>query len=182
MALEKHFGKRGCSSEVAVNLERGMSVEHIRERTLSEKGVQVVKAGVSFTETGVEQRYPSSRPAGVTSAAGKTSLQRYLSRVHKLGCVSCYLAAGMESVEVGDVSVTGFGFVKVLAPLHYLTVLADLNRAEKCGFFAEKCGKVFVNTKYIGGFGGIIEQLADDFVVHCRTCADGVSSSVGCKE
>ena len=70
MRLEKHLGYAGRPTEIAVNLERRMSVEEVILRGLGKESIHIRSSLFTVPEAGVEIDKPSPAPASVGTLAG----------------------------------------------------------------------------------------------------------------
>ena len=80
------FDHRRGRAEVAVDLERRVRVEHIRERRLSEQLFERPVDSHGVVQSRVESGQPRAGPAGVSAAVGKTALNCLLRRRVELRC------------------------------------------------------------------------------------------------
>ena len=136
MALDKHFSDGRCDAEIAVDLERRMCIKQIRidsaagnvvRRTLREDGGQQIPddpAGmIAVEESRPESDSPSHCPSGAQIAA---AFQRDSGGVIIFSVVlRSEVRTRIDFVEVGDMAVMDFRFLKIFAVFEELAFGTD---------------------------------------------------------
>src|SRR5262245_15437279 len=135
MALQQHFGNAGGEGEVAIDLERRVSIEkigiHAAARTVARaaaadraKQVRHKNIGmIAVEEARPKVDAPSERPAG---AVITTDLERFFRGGEKLRRGRRDLPAGINAEQMGGVAVMDVRLLKICGPLLQLAAAADL--------------------------------------------------------
>ena len=164
VALQQHFRYPGGVAEVAVDLERRMGVEQVRQDAILEQLHDQLVRPVAIVQARPEVDLPGGAPPGADVAAG---VERDACRVgQRRRGVRRYLPAGMHGEQVRNVPVGVFGIVDVRSPFLQLAPAADL-RAEQFGAHGGDFRPVGrVDAQDLAGGEIVRKQVPDELLIH----------------
>ena len=178
MTLQEHFGEAGGGAEVAIDLERRVSVKEIRIRAAAsgadalgagadggELGPEDFFAAVAVAEAGPEVKFVGEAPAGAGVAAGVEGLAGGDGEFGRVAHGD--FVAGVEAPEVGDVAVGGLGFWIGFEPFHDTAIGADASGSEAGALGGEFGGERFLGgeSEDFRGFDGGVKEVAEELLV-----------------
>src|SRR3954453_2767269 len=88
----------------------------------------------------------------------------------------------MNPEQVGEMAVTGLGFLEFLAPFHEAAIAADFGPGEAGAGLADGGGEIVVDAEFAGGFEGVAEEVPDDFLVHRSAHGERDGAAIGADE
>ncbi len=127
VTLEKHFQNSRCSPQISVELidSRRMEIQKRIGSKVGNQRTQMVPCPYAVTYSGKTAGRPCPAPAGMTSPCVEPVFQRFDSRVKQFrGAVGSKKITRIETVEMGNMPMTGFCFLKIFVPLKQCAVLA----------------------------------------------------------
>ena len=158
VALEKEFGHAGCSSEVAVDLERGMYVPEIVGCAFFEQVLEQGVGMVAVVQACPVVEFPAHAPSGCLVAA---LAQSGLAGFGKFRIVEGVDGrSGMEAEEMVGMAMVVVRVVDILIPFLQLAVLSDFIRAYAGEFFFPFLHRLRVSVENTGRFNGVGKNLA----------------------
>ena len=174
MTLDKHLGNTRCATEVAVNLEGGMGIEHVGvgatllTASRLDGGFDLLADErhrmVAVEEACPEADFPAHRPAcgGVTSgyeagAGGAEEVGRAVGRD---------LIAWVESPEVRDVAVVVVGIIPILHPFLQLAPAPNLHRSKLVVDGLQGVDEEGIVAQLLCRADAVGKEVVDELVVH----------------
>ncbi len=181
MALQQHFADSRRATVVAINLERRMRTEQIRESTATmtsrrsidsrmQQTLEEFPGTVSVAQTSPEVYLPSTTPTGTPVS---TTVQGHPAGFGKLGgSVRRNLVSRMQTVEMGNMAVVHIHFLIIFQPFLQVSVLTDLHGWE----FLQVCLKlrhiIRITLQQAGGGNDICIKLGEQLHIHSRPHTD----------
>ena len=177
MALHEHFVHARDCTEVTINLERRMGIEQVVvSLARREKHANHSVSMVAIVHTGPEVNLPSERPAGSIVTALLQCDACTLDQVRSF--FRGNLSAREKAIQVRNVAVFIVGIVPVLEPFRNLSILTGLCRREALDSCFHLGTHIFINAKDLGSFNRVVQNIADNLVVHRRAKANVVTAVV----
>ena len=162
---EQHLGDPRRPAEVAIDLERRVRIEQVRERGLPKQRQHVLVRELGFLQPRPEVDDPRAAPAGMTPAVGQPPLQRFLGRRRQFRrAVQRDLVARVQRIELRHVPVAGLHFLEVLRPFLDLPVLADLERRQPRPRLRHLLPEFRINAQNLPRADQVVEQVMDDLL------------------
>ena len=128
VALQEHLGDAGGRAEVAVDLERRVGVEEVRQGVPRQGLDEHLVGVVAVEQAGPEVDLPGLAPARAAVAPEDQRLPRGPEELR--ACRGVISQPGIQAPQVRDVPVLVLRVVLVLEPLLELAVPADLVRGD----------------------------------------------------
>ena len=184
MTLQQHFADSRRTTVVAINLERRMRTEQIREsaatmtsrRSIDSRMQQTLEefpSTVSVTQTSPEVYLPSTAP---TSTLVSTTVQGHPAGFGKLGGkLRRNQVSRMQAVEMGNVAVVYIHFLIIFQPFLQVSFLTDLHGRESLQICFKLRHIVRVTIQQADGGNDIGIKLGEQLHIHSgtHTNADG---------
>ena len=185
MTLQQHFADSRRATVVAINLERRMRTEQIREsaatmtsrRSIDSRMQQTLEkfpSTVSVTQTSPEVYLPSTAPTGTLIS---TTVQGHPAGFGKLGGgLRRNQVSRMQAVEMGNVAVVHIHFLIIFQPFLQVSFLTDLHGRKLLQVCLKLRHIVRITIQQAGGGNDIGIKLGEQLHIHSGTHTDADGS------